>query len=88
MQFSYHILYSVFIFALFVSYNPTLCKTYKYSREYLLNNHLFYIEPPQEAFSLDIKPISYPDKCELKQLHLISRRGNYLFRNMYKHSTE
>ncbi|CAG8487681.1 2816_t:CDS:2 [Funneliformis caledonium] len=76
MTFPYRILYTVFIINLFVSYNPTLCKTYKYTREYLLNNHLFYLEPPQTAFAQDIKPISYPDKCDLKQLHLVTRHGS------------
>ncbi|CAI2198096.1 2120_t:CDS:2, partial [Funneliformis geosporum] len=47
-----------------------------YSREYLINNHLFFLEPPQTAFSTNIKPISYPDKCDLKQLHLVTRHGS------------
>ncbi|CAG8509530.1 3233_t:CDS:2 [Funneliformis caledonium] len=76
MQFPYRILYSVFIINLFVSNNPTLCKTYEYSREFLLDNHFFYLEPPQTAFALDIEPISYPDKCDLKQLYMISRHGS------------
>ncbi|CAI2180334.1 8847_t:CDS:2, partial [Funneliformis geosporum] len=76
MQFPHCILFVVFIINLFVSYNPTLCKTYNYTREYLLNNNLFYLEPPQTAFTLDIKPISYPDKCDLKQLHLVTRHGS------------
>ncbi|RGB44049.1 histidine phosphatase superfamily [Rhizophagus diaphanus] len=71
----YHILHSVFIFALLISYNPTLCKRYKYSLEELINAHLFWLEPAQTAFNLDIEPISYPDKCELKQLHLNTRHG-------------
>ncbi|CAG8707636.1 12785_t:CDS:2, partial [Funneliformis caledonium] len=78
MLFPYRILYSIFIINLFVSYNPTLCETYKYTREYLLNSKLFNLEPPQTAFSLDIQPISYPDKCELKQLHSVSRHGSRL----------
>ncbi|CAG8748502.1 11468_t:CDS:2, partial [Funneliformis mosseae] len=44
--------------------------------EYLLNSKLFSLEPPQTAFSLDIQPIRYPDKCELKQIHLVSRHGS------------
>ncbi|CAG8564246.1 15085_t:CDS:2 [Funneliformis caledonium] len=62
--------------ALFVSYNPTLCITYNYSQEYLFSKHLFYVEPPQTAFATDIKPISYPAKCDLKQLHSVSRHGS------------
>ena len=45
------------------------------------------MEPAQTAFSLDIKPISYPDKCELKQLHLNTRHGNFDFVQMYKPTT-
>ncbi|CAH1762734.1 16672_t:CDS:2, partial [Entrophospora sp. SA101] len=75
MRFSYYII-SVFILALFVSYNPTLCHVYKHSPEKLINSHLFYIEPARTAFSRDIKPISYPDKCKLKQLHLNTRHGS------------
>ncbi|CAG8631439.1 2605_t:CDS:2 [Funneliformis caledonium] len=75
-MFLYRILYSIFIINLFVSYNPTLCETYKYTREYLLNSKLFNLEPPQTAFSLDIQPISYPDKCELIHLHSVSRHGS------------
>ena len=80
MRSFYHILHSVFIFALLISYNPTLCSRYKYTLEELINSRLFYLEPAQTAFSLDIEPINYPDKCELKQLHLNTRHGNYLFR--------
>ncbi|CAG8511541.1 1974_t:CDS:2 [Funneliformis caledonium] len=76
MQFTYYIVYSIFVFGLFISYNPALCVLYKYTRDYLINNNLFFLEPAETAFSLDIKPISYPDKCELKQIHLFSRHGS------------
>ncbi|CAG8551319.1 7865_t:CDS:2 [Funneliformis mosseae] len=46
--------------------NPFDCK----------ENQLFFLEPAKTAFSLDIKPISYPDKCELKQLNLLTRHGS------------
>ncbi|CAG8476038.1 17629_t:CDS:2 [Funneliformis caledonium] len=75
MQFTYYIVYSIFVFGLFISNNPALCVLYKYTRDYLINN-LFFIEPAETAFSLDVNPISYPDKCELKQLNLISRHGS------------
>ncbi len=66
-----------------------LCRTYKYFREYFLNNYLFNIKLSQEAFSFDIKPINYPDKYELKQLHLISRHSDYYFiicTNIWQHN--
>ncbi|CAG8558082.1 16226_t:CDS:2, partial [Gigaspora margarita] len=44
--------------------------------EYLIDNHYFAIEPAATAFTLDIEPITYPDKCELKQLHLLTRHGS------------
>ncbi|GBB89884.1 hypothetical protein RclHR1_16700004 [Rhizophagus clarus] len=78
MRSFYHILHSVFIFALLISYNPALCKRYKYTVEELIDAHLFWLEPAKTAFSLDIEPISYPDKCELKQLHLNTRHGSRL----------
>ncbi|CAG8651549.1 1596_t:CDS:2 [Funneliformis mosseae] len=34
------------------------------------------LKPPQTAFAQDIKQISYPDKCDLKQLHLVTRHGS------------
>ncbi|CAG8754903.1 1591_t:CDS:2, partial [Funneliformis mosseae] len=49
---------------------------YKYTLDELINGHLFYLEPAKTAFNLDIKPISYPDKCELVQLHLNARHGS------------
>ncbi|CAG8571303.1 1687_t:CDS:2, partial [Funneliformis caledonium] len=76
MAFSYLVLYSALLFALFISYNPILCKRYKYTPDELINGHLFYLEPAKTAFALDIKPISYPDKCELVQLHLNTRHGS------------
>ncbi|CAJ0635204.1 10637_t:CDS:2 [Entrophospora sp. SA101] len=76
MKFSHHILYSIFIFVLFVSYNPTQCHhVYKHSPEQLINSHLFYLEPARTAFSRHVKPINYPDKCKLIQLHLSTRHG-------------
>nr|CAG8465061.1 5174_t:CDS:2 [Entrophospora candida] len=76
MKFSHHIIYSIFIFALFVSYNPTQCHhVYKHSPEQLINSHLFYLEPARTAFSRHVKPINYPDKCKLIQLHLSTRHG-------------
>ncbi|RHZ58299.1 hypothetical protein Glove_374g17 [Diversispora epigaea] len=69
-------LYSVFVFALFISYNPTICHRYNYTPEELINNHLFFLEPGKNVFSPYAEPISYPDKCELKQLHLNTRHGS------------
>ncbi|CAG8577561.1 2360_t:CDS:2 [Acaulospora morrowiae] len=52
-----------------------LYSPYNYSEEYLLDNHLFWLQPNEVAFNTDVKPISYPDKYELKQLHLVTRHG-------------
>ncbi|CAG8804008.1 18603_t:CDS:2, partial [Dentiscutata erythropus] len=49
---------------------------YNYSPEELINDHLFYLEPGNNVFSPDAEPITYPDKCELNQLHLITRHGS------------
>ncbi|CAJ0846108.1 9496_t:CDS:2, partial [Entrophospora sp. SA101] len=77
MHFSYHTVYSVFILALFIFYNPTLChELFKYTPEELIDRDLFHLQKARIAFSLNIKPITYPDKCELKQLNLISRHGS------------
>ena len=82
---SYNNLYSFFIL-LFYFYNLALCekddgfsKLYQHDPEYLISKHYFIIEPAETAFTLDVKPISYPDKCELKQLHLLTRHGNKYF---------
>ncbi|CAG8636438.1 1130_t:CDS:2, partial [Dentiscutata heterogama] len=53
-------------------------KLYKHDPEYLINKRYFRIEPAATAFTLDVEPISYPDKCELKQLHLLTRHGSRL----------
>ncbi|RIB30239.1 histidine phosphatase superfamily [Gigaspora rosea] len=77
---SYNILYSFFIF-LFSFYNLSLCddessKLFTHDPEYLISKHYFAIEPSETAFTLNIEPITYPDKCELKQLHLLTRHGS------------
>ncbi|CAJ0903475.1 22254_t:CDS:2, partial [Entrophospora sp. SA101] len=41
----------------------------------LINSHLFYLDPSRTAFSLDAKPVKYPDNCKLIQLHLNTRHG-------------
>ncbi|CAJ0907394.1 8242_t:CDS:2 [Entrophospora sp. SA101] len=45
------------------------------SEEQLINGNLFYLEPERTAFSLDVKPVKYPEKCKLVQLHLNMRHG-------------
>ncbi|KAF0373012.1 phosphoglycerate mutase-like protein [Gigaspora margarita] len=79
---SYNNLYSFFIL-LFYFYNLALCendygssKLFHHDPQDLIRKHYFEIEPAETAFTLDIKPISYPDKCELKQLHLLTRHGS------------
>ncbi|RIB23552.1 histidine phosphatase superfamily [Gigaspora rosea] len=51
-------------------------KLFTHDPAYLISKHYFAIEPPETAFTLDIEPITYPDKCELKQLHLLTRHGS------------
>ncbi|CAG8824302.1 37103_t:CDS:2, partial [Gigaspora margarita] len=51
-------------------------KLYHHDPEYLICKHYFAIEPAETAFTLDIEPITHPDKCELKQLHLLTRHGS------------
>ncbi|CAG8784789.1 19002_t:CDS:1, partial [Gigaspora rosea] len=46
---------------------------YQHDPQDLISKHYFVIEPAETAFTLNIKPISYPNKCELKQLHLLTR---------------
>ncbi|RIB23536.1 histidine phosphatase superfamily [Gigaspora rosea] len=79
---TYNILYSIFVFYFFLSYNLSFCSEdeepflYKRSPDYLINNRFFEIEPAETAFSLDIQPIDYPDNYTLKQLYLLSRHGS------------
>ncbi|RIB23541.1 histidine phosphatase superfamily [Gigaspora rosea] len=78
---SYDNLYSFFIL-LFYFYNLALCQDngtsnlYQHDPQDLISKHYFVIEPAETAFTLNIKPISYPNKCELKQLHLLTRHGS------------
>ncbi|RIB23538.1 hypothetical protein C2G38_833675 [Gigaspora rosea] len=79
---TYNILYSIFVFYLFLSYNLSFCSEdeepflYKRSPDYLINNRFFEIEPAETAFSLDVQTINYPDNYTLKQLYLLSRHGS------------
>ncbi|CAG8479750.1 27149_t:CDS:2 [Gigaspora margarita] len=52
-----------------VTVNYPLCvndygysKLYRHDPEYLISKHYFIIEPAETAFTLDVNPISYPDK--------------------------
>ncbi|CAG8469320.1 34178_t:CDS:2 [Gigaspora margarita] len=49
---------------------------YKRSPDYLINKRFFEFKPAEEAFSLDVKTIDYPDNYTLKQLYLLSRHGS------------
>ncbi|CAG8513318.1 19275_t:CDS:2 [Dentiscutata erythropus] len=53
-------------------------KLYNHDSQDLINKRYFRIEPAATAFTLDVEPISYPDKCELKQLYLLTRHGSRL----------
>ncbi|CAG8833389.1 23943_t:CDS:2, partial [Gigaspora margarita] len=56
--------------------DDTYSKLYKHDPQDLIRKHYFMIEPEETAFTLDVKPINYPEKCELKQLHLLTRHGS------------
>ncbi|CAG8746001.1 15966_t:CDS:2, partial [Gigaspora margarita] len=51
-------------------------KLFKHDPQDLIRKRYFRIEPEETAFTLDVNPLSYPDKCELKQLHLLTRHGS------------
>nr|CAG8459397.1 9801_t:CDS:2 [Entrophospora candida] len=52
-----------------------ILKEDEHSPKQLINSHLFYLDPSPTAFSLDVKPVKYPDNCKLIQLHLNTRHG-------------